>query len=243
LAYGKKGEYDKAIKDCTQAIRLKPDYAYAFNNRGLAYRKKGETNKAIKDLSEAIRLKPDDALAYYNRGLAYEERGETNKAIKDYTEAIRLDPDSEWSNDLERKAKSKAALPNRSDLSTITNPDEKAAALAFKAAGANLFLTNGTVTDIGFLGGGCDDALAANLAKTPYVERLTLLGCPKVTDKSVAAISGLKKLKMAMLIGTGISAVGAKKIQRAVGRGGMVMHPATQRSMMKALGGGGPGGQ
>ena len=32
-----KGDYDRAIQDYDQAIRLKPDYAIAFNNRGDAY--------------------------------------------------------------------------------------------------------------------------------------------------------------------------------------------------------------
>ena len=144
----------------------------------------------------------------------------------------------------DEKKKDDDDLKARSDLNTITNADEKTAAVAFKKAGANVFLNAGTVTDIGFMQGGCDDALAANLTKTPNVERLTLVGCSKVTDKSVAAISGLKNLKMAMLNGTGITAAGAKKIVAAVGSGGMVMHPATQGSMMKAMGGGagGPGG-
>ena len=151
----------------------------------------------------------------------------------------------------DEKKKDDDELKARSDLNTIKNPDEKAAAQAFKKAGANVFLDSGTVTDVGFQGGGCDDAMAANLTKTPNVQRLTLMSCSKVTDKSVPAIVALKNLKMAMLTGTGITAAGAKKIQKAVGNGGMVMHPATQGGMMKMMGGpggakggggGGPGG-
>ena len=146
------------------------------------------------------------------------------------------------------KKKDDNAMAVRSDLSTITDAAEQAAAKAFQSAGGMVFVTDGTVTDIGFQGGGCDDALAANLAKTPNVERLTLMGCSKVTDASVAVISSLKNLEIAMLIGTGISAAGAKKIEKAVGSGGMVRHPATGAAMMKAAGGsagppdGGPGG-
>ena len=36
IAYGKKGEFDKAIADFTEAIRLKPDFAVAYLNRGIA---------------------------------------------------------------------------------------------------------------------------------------------------------------------------------------------------------------
>jgi Flp pilus assembly protein TadD len=47
-----------------QAIRLRPDYAVAFNDRGFAYLNKGEYDRAISDYNEAIRLKPDDAVAF-----------------------------------------------------------------------------------------------------------------------------------------------------------------------------------
>ena len=35
------GEHDKAISDLTRAIEIKPDYAGAYNNRGVAYDRKG----------------------------------------------------------------------------------------------------------------------------------------------------------------------------------------------------------
>ena len=37
IAYGDKGEYDKAIEDYSKAIELNPEYAEAYNNRGNAY--------------------------------------------------------------------------------------------------------------------------------------------------------------------------------------------------------------
>ncbi len=33
IAYGEKGDVDLAIKDFDKAIDLKPDYAFAYNNR------------------------------------------------------------------------------------------------------------------------------------------------------------------------------------------------------------------
>jgi tetratricopeptide (TPR) repeat protein len=77
----------------TEAIRLKPDDALAFNNRGLARRDKGDLDGALQDYTEAIRLKPDFALAFYNRGLARRDKGDLDGALQDYTEAIRLKPD------------------------------------------------------------------------------------------------------------------------------------------------------
>ena len=68
--YAKK-EYDKAIADYDQAIRLDPKYAAAYHNRGLAWYAKKEYDKAIADYDEAIRLDPKYAVAYDNRGDAW----------------------------------------------------------------------------------------------------------------------------------------------------------------------------
>jgi tetratricopeptide (TPR) repeat protein len=66
-----KDDYDKAISDFTEAIRLSPNYGHAYNNRGNAYCGQRNFDKAISDYTEAIRLNPNNALAYYNRGVAY----------------------------------------------------------------------------------------------------------------------------------------------------------------------------
>ncbi|SRR6266446_3984462 len=43
------GRHDDAIQEYDQAIRLRPEYAEAFNNRGAAYDSKREYNRAIED--------------------------------------------------------------------------------------------------------------------------------------------------------------------------------------------------
>ena len=78
LAYGKKGDYDKAIADYTEAIRLNPN-AEAYSNRGLAYRKKGDYDKAIADSPRPSGPNPIKRQAYYNRGLAYKKRAKTKR--------------------------------------------------------------------------------------------------------------------------------------------------------------------
>jgi len=90
VAYTGKQAYDRAIADYTQTIKLKPDYAEAYNNRGNVYGEKQAYDKAIADFTQAIKLKPDDALAYYNRGLAYAHKQAYDQAIADYTQAIEV---------------------------------------------------------------------------------------------------------------------------------------------------------
>jgi tetratricopeptide (TPR) repeat protein len=80
------------IADYTQVIRLTPNDADAYNNRGVAWYYKGDNDRAIVDYTEAIRLNPRLAPACLNRGVAWYYKGDNDRAIADYTEAVRLDP-------------------------------------------------------------------------------------------------------------------------------------------------------
>ena len=84
---------EAAIDAYDKSIRLKPDLAEAYNNRGNAKSDLGRHEEAIADLDEAIRLKPDFTMAYDNRGNAKDSLGRHEEAIADHDEAIRLKPD------------------------------------------------------------------------------------------------------------------------------------------------------
>ena len=79
--------------DFDTALKLKPNHADAYHNRGGAYFNKGDFDRAIVDFDTALKLKPDFADTYYNRGVAYSEKSLYNRAIEDYTSAIALKPD------------------------------------------------------------------------------------------------------------------------------------------------------
>ena len=86
-------ELEKAIAAYDEAIRLNPNYAKAYNNRGVAKYALGRHDAAVADYDEANRLKPDYAEAYNNRGAAKNALGRHDAAIADCDEAIRLKPD------------------------------------------------------------------------------------------------------------------------------------------------------
>ena len=90
--YDDKGDYDRAIADYDQVIRLDPKHALAYSYRGSAYRHKGEYDRAIADFDQAIKLDPKSVYAYNNRGNVYYLKGEHDRAIADYDQTIRLDP-------------------------------------------------------------------------------------------------------------------------------------------------------
>ena len=92
-AYERKGQYDRAIQDFNEALKLEQDFAEVFYNRGVAYADEGELDHAIEDYGRAIRLKGDYAAAYNNRGNAYKQKVEYDRAIVDYDHAIKIKPD------------------------------------------------------------------------------------------------------------------------------------------------------
>jgi tetratricopeptide (TPR) repeat protein len=92
IGYRFKGDYDRAIQDYNQAIKLNPKFAGAYNNRGVALERKNEYDRAISDYDQAIKLKPS-AEAHFNRGNAQLGRSHYDRAIDDYNQAIKLKPD------------------------------------------------------------------------------------------------------------------------------------------------------
>lgn len=91
-AYAGKGDWDHALRDYDEAIKVEPKNADAWVNRGNTYVHKDQRDKSTLDYNEAIRLNPNLAEAYGNRALDYLAAGNTDKALADLNEAIRINP-------------------------------------------------------------------------------------------------------------------------------------------------------
>ena len=94
IAWSRKGEYDRAIADFDQALRLNPNDAAAYNHRGSAWSRKGEYDRAIADFDQALRLNPNLAEVYNSRGVAWSSKGECDRAIADFDQVLRLNPNN-----------------------------------------------------------------------------------------------------------------------------------------------------
>lgn len=104
LARQEMHDLDHAIADFTEALRLNPKDALAYNNRGLAYNEKGDHEHAIADLTRAIEIDPlprsdvggnGHVNIHANRGLAFQAAGDLEHALKDFDEAVARDR-SDW---------------------------------------------------------------------------------------------------------------------------------------------------
>ena len=89
----KKGQINEAIRQCQEAIRLRPGYALAHNNLGLAFVEQGQATEAISQYQEAIRVKPDFAAACYNLANALLVKNQLDEAIHQFQRALELKPD------------------------------------------------------------------------------------------------------------------------------------------------------
>ena len=90
LYNNKRNDLETVIDAYNEAIRLKPDYVEAYNNRGTVKSDLGQHKEAIADYDEAIRQIPNFLEAYYNRGNSKKDIGRHEEAIADYDQAIRL---------------------------------------------------------------------------------------------------------------------------------------------------------
>jgi tetratricopeptide (TPR) repeat protein len=92
-AYYKKDEYQGAISDFSEAIRLDPADAHALNGRCWMCAIVGrELREALEDCNESLRLRADDAATLDSRGFTCLKLGQLNHAISDYDAALALDP-------------------------------------------------------------------------------------------------------------------------------------------------------
>ncbi|MHC6204305.1 tetratricopeptide repeat protein [Breznakiellaceae bacterium SP9] len=121
ILFAMRQDYEMAIMDFTDALKIDPELFAAYTLRGRAYfagaskvfsvsenfssvgtttiqgrnateEQRSKYDLAIADFTQAIRLDPSSVNTYYERGNAYCGKGDYDRAIADHTQAIRLDP-------------------------------------------------------------------------------------------------------------------------------------------------------
>jgi PQQ-dependent catabolism-associated CXXCW motif protein len=106
-AAARKEDYVQAIADFTKAVVLdptkstkvqailrSPQYASAYNTRGLAHYNNQDYDLAISAYDQAIKLAPNSAIYHDNRGDAYYGKKDYDHAFNDYDQAIKFDPNN-----------------------------------------------------------------------------------------------------------------------------------------------------
>jgi protein O-mannosyl-transferase len=120
ICYRMTGEYDKAIKEYTEALRLNPesqpvrdeldralrggketsgganstnyDLSMQHYNQAVTASEQGDSAVALREYKEAIRARPDFAEAYCNLGVLLKNQGDMPEAVKAYQHALKYKP-------------------------------------------------------------------------------------------------------------------------------------------------------
>ncbi|HWE40039.1 MAG TPA: tetratricopeptide repeat protein [Isosphaeraceae bacterium] len=83
-------DFEDALKDCDEVVRLDPGYAVIYSVRGVILNRMGRYDEALASFGESIRLEPN-AITHANRGFLRVQMKDYKGAIDDFTEAIRRD--------------------------------------------------------------------------------------------------------------------------------------------------------
>ena len=86
------GQLEPAIEEQRNAIRLRPDFRYAYSALGDALVALKEYSEAEKVYHQLLRLEPDSAEAYFALGNVALFQGQLEEAIDQFSEALRVDP-------------------------------------------------------------------------------------------------------------------------------------------------------
>lgn len=87
-------DFDGAVAEMNEAIRLDPSEANLYLMRGAAYRATKDFDKAIADVDEAIRLDASRGDFYMLRGMIFGDQGDLDRAITELNQKVKLDPES-----------------------------------------------------------------------------------------------------------------------------------------------------
>ncbi len=92
--------YEAAITSYDQALKIKPDFHEAWNNRGISLKNLGQYEAAIASYDQALKIKSDFHEAWNNRGLSLDNLGQYEAAIASYDQALQIKPDDHktWHN-------------------------------------------------------------------------------------------------------------------------------------------------
>lgn len=86
-------DYERALEDMNEAIKLQPHYAGFFINRAFLRYNLDDYFGAMADYDYAISLDPTNVVAYFNRGLLLAEVHGNDRAIQDFTKVLQLNTD------------------------------------------------------------------------------------------------------------------------------------------------------
>jgi len=89
----KDGNVLEAIETYSEALKINPDHADIYSDRGVAHLHNMDKHNCFADLNKALDLQPEYSYRYAALAYAKNNFGDLKGAIVDYEKAVELDPD------------------------------------------------------------------------------------------------------------------------------------------------------
>lgn len=187
----KKGNYELAVEDFSDVIRLRPDYSPAYNMRAWieAIYIKQNFDRAISDADQALKLMPNNESYLDTRGWAYLGKGDFNRAIADFEAALNINSSLESSIEglsLARQGQAKA----QEEITTERQRQERAAYFT-GSGGSGISLgilvpeSQGLGADQAYFPALVQGVLVANISKYSAISVLDRVSLDKVIAETL----------------------------------------------------------
>jgi tetratricopeptide (TPR) repeat protein len=89
-------EYEKAIEDIDQAIRLSPEWSTPASNRAISLIHLGKIDEAEAALVKAAALDDENFVVHQGYGMLHSARGKPGDAVESFTRSLELDPRNDF---------------------------------------------------------------------------------------------------------------------------------------------------
>jgi len=87
---------DRALEDCTIALKAKSNHAKGYENRQNIYLRINKDTLALADANSLIRLEPKNRLGYYTKGVVYQRFNMPDSAMIYFNKCLELSPNTDF---------------------------------------------------------------------------------------------------------------------------------------------------
>lgn len=87
----KAGNMKEAIVNYKEAVKIDPNFVFAWDNLGLSYRQINDYDKAIEAYKNSLKIDPNGFMPLQNLAIAYQYQKKYKKAIRAYNRLAKLD--------------------------------------------------------------------------------------------------------------------------------------------------------
>jgi Tfp pilus assembly protein PilF len=92
LKYRLTKQYPYALADVNTAIKLDPEFKFAYTLRAHVHADLGDFDKALDDHNTIIKMSPDSAVAYTGRAIEYMRQQKNDLALADLNKSLSINP-------------------------------------------------------------------------------------------------------------------------------------------------------